>query len=134
MIRQTISHEYAEMNRQLHNEKPEYGAAAENDAPAVAKYARKVGAKTLLDFGCGKGTLKPALMQIAPEISVFEYDPAVPGKEALPAHAVDVVAAMDVMEHIEPDYLTAVLQTMISLQPKIVIMKISLTPAKKNVA
>ena len=127
-----ISPEYAALNKQLHEAHEEYGAAADRDAPGVVKFARKYGAKSLLDFGCGKGVLKPALSRLAPELEVYEFDPAVPGKDTLPAMPVDVIAAMDVMEHIEPEYLDAVLQSMVGLAPKIVIMKICLVPAQKT--
>jgi hypothetical protein len=127
-----ISPEYAALNRQLHNEMDTYGAAAARDAAGVVKVARQTGCNRILDFGCGKGSLKPAIYEIAPEMVVLEFDPAIPGKENMPAENVDLVAAMDVMEHIELEYLDNVLTTMCSLNPKIVLMKISLRPADKN--
>jgi len=127
-----ISPEYIALNKQLHADHATYGADAAKDAAGIVKFARGLGCKSVLDYGCGKGTLKPAILAIAPDLTVLEYDPAVDGKDELPGEAVDLVAAMDVMEHIEPEYLDGVLQTMAGLKPKLVILKIALTPAKKT--
>lgn len=127
-----ISPTYAALNRALHAEQHTYGADAAKDAAGIVKFARKEACGSVLDYGCGKGTLKPAILAIAPDLKVYEYDPAVPGKEHLPDHAVDLVAAMDVMEHIEPEMLPAVLESMVALRPKVVILKIALTPAQKT--
>jgi hypothetical protein len=127
-----ISPEYMALNKRLHADKPSYGADAAKDAAGIVKFARAADCSCILDYGCGKGTLKPAIQAIAPDLRVLEYDPAVEGKDQLPEGEVDLIAAMDVMEHIEPAYLDAVLHTMAGLRPKLVILKIALTPAKKN--
>jgi len=130
-MKPVISDQYKEMNKQLHADKPEYGADAQKDAAGVVKFARKSESKIILDFGCGKGALKPAIALLAPDLTVLEFDPAIEGKDQLPTEPVDLIAAMDVMEHIEPEYLTGVLESMCALKPRLVIMKIALTPAKK---
>ncbi len=131
-MKPVISPEYAAMNRQLHDDKPEYGVGAAKDAASVVKLARSAGYTVVLDYGCGKGALKPAVLALAPELTVLEFDPAVPGKDALPTQAVHLVAALDVMEHIEPEYLDGVLQTMCDLKPHGVVLKIALIPANKT--
>lgn len=132
MSRPVISDTYKALNKQLHDDKAEYGADAQKDAQGVVNFARKTGSRTILDFGCGKGSLKPAILELAPEMTVLEFDPAIEGKDTLPTQPVDLIAAMDVMEHIEPEYLTAVLESMCALKPRLVIMKIALTPAQKT--
>lgn len=132
MSKPVISDSYKALNKQLHTEKAEYGADAQKDAAGVVNFARKTGARVILDFGCGKGSLKPAIAAIAPELTVLEFDPAIEGKDTLPTQPVDLIAAMDVMEHIEPEFLTAVLESMCDLKPRLVIMKIALTPAQKT--
>src|SRR5690349_2220578 len=97
-----ISPAYAEMNRRLHEDKPEYGVGATFDAPTILALCRQNGFSSVLDFGCGKGALKQALATAAPEITVLEFDPAVPGKDTLPTQPFDLLVALDVMEHIEP--------------------------------
>jgi 2-polyprenyl-3-methyl-5-hydroxy-6-metoxy-1,4-benzoquinol methylase len=93
---------------------------------------RKANCKTILDYGCGKGTLKPAMAKIAPELTVLEYDPAIEGKDALPTEPVDFVACLDVMEHIELEYLEGVLSTIRGLNPKRILMVIATRPAIKT--
>ncbi len=132
MSKSVISDAYKEMNKQLHSDKPEYGADAQKDAQGVVTFARKSDCRVILDFSCGKGTLKPAITAIAPDLTVLEFDPAIEGKDTLPSQPVDMIAAMDVMEHIEPEYLTAVLESMCALKPRLVLMKIALTPAQKT--
>jgi hypothetical protein len=59
---------------------------------------------TVLDYGCGEGSLKKAL---APH-RVQEYDPGIRGKDILPKPC-DLVVCTDVMEHVEPKQLGRVL-------------------------
>lgn len=129
-MKPVVSAEYAAMNKQLHAEGSDYGAHAFLDAQIVVSNARANGCKTVLDYGCGKGTLKAALKEMAPELSVLEFDPAIDGKDTLPEQA-DFIVALDVMEHIELDYLSAVLENMVSLAPRLVLLKIALTPSKR---
>lgn len=85
---------------------PGWGASGASHAPEVAKFAGEIGARSVLDYGCGRGCLKPALPG---HLSVSEYDPGIVAKADLPA-PVDLVVATDVLEHIEPDKLDAVLR------------------------
>ena len=109
-----ISPEYRELNLQLHRSNPDYGRAAHAIAPMVVHLAQETNARTLLDYGCGKGTLRPAVLALAPDLEVAEYDPAMPGKDADP-EPVDVAVCIDVLEHIEPDCLHDVLTHIQSL-------------------
>jgi hypothetical protein len=101
-------------------------------APRIVSIARDNGLAVILDYGCGKGTLRPAIKALAPSLRVLEYDPGVPGKEHVPTRRPDLLAALDVMEHIEPDRLEAVLAHMAAIGPKAVYLMISLTPAIKT--
>ena len=127
-----ISPEYAALNRQLHEDAKGYGTQAGQDVGVVLSNARENGYKVILDFGCGKGNLKMALATAAPEITVLEFDPAIDGKNTLPTGRVDFVAALDVMEHVEPEYLPAVLETIRDLRPSLVLLKIALTPSSRS--
>lgn len=128
-MKEIISPEYAAMNRQLHEEHADYGASANKSAVSLVKLAAEYGCKVILDFGCGKGALRPAVRAIAKDLKILEFDPAVPGKDTLPDRRPHMVLARDVMEHIEPERLDAVLETMRGLRPKVVVMTISLEPA-----
>lgn len=81
----------------------------------VVELARVVNAQTILDYGCGKGTLLDALdEQYEGEIILQGYDPAIT-KFGLDPDPADLVLCTDVLEHIEPDCLNAVLSHIRSL-------------------
>jgi 2-polyprenyl-3-methyl-5-hydroxy-6-metoxy-1,4-benzoquinol methylase len=100
-----ITKEYREANRQLHETNPKYGSSSAKWAPKVLELAGTTASRSVLDYGCGKGQLAPAL----PQFDVREYDPAIEGKDAEPEPA-DLVVCTDVLEHIEPDCLDDVLR------------------------
>ena len=93
-----ISSTYRDLNRDLHRSNPDDGRAAPALAPWVVDFAKQSGVQTLLDYGCGKGTLKPAILAQAPDLIVAEYDPAIPGKDSEPQPC-DIVVCIDVLEH-----------------------------------
>jgi len=100
-----VSPAYRAILKAAHEQKPGWGKYGKDSAVIVAKFASRIGAATILDFGCGTGTLARAL----PGCDVREYDPGIPGKDGVPV-AADLVVATDVMEHIEPDRLDATLR------------------------
>lgn len=128
-----ISPEYRELNLQLHRSNPDYGRAAHAIAPMVVHLAKETNAHTLLDYGCGKGTLRPAVLALAPDLEVAEYDPAMPGKDADP-EPVDVVVCIDVLEHIEPACLDDVLTHIQSLGKGGAFFIVDTVPAQKTLA
>jgi uncharacterized Rossmann fold enzyme len=98
-----ISEPYRELNERLHRENLAYGVGGGRHAPVVLKLAESVNARSILDYGCGKGGLAKAL-----PFGICEYDPCVPGKTESPKPA-DLVVCTDVLEHIEPEKLLFVL-------------------------
>jgi hypothetical protein len=102
-----ISPEYRAQLARLHKKRT-WGADGAKHAAATIDFYRELGATTLLDYGCGEGRLRLALSSIEQPIRVLEYDPGIDGKEGLPK-PVDMVASTDVLEHVEPDRLPAVL-------------------------
>ena len=137
-FRDLISDSYKAMNRLLHESNGEYGSNTKFDpgseseviAESIILFAKNNNVRSILDYGCGKGSFKKASTSMAPKLTVTEYDPAIPGKEALPSPA-DLVICMDVLEHIEPECLDAVLQHIQSVSIKGAILRPSLLPAKK---
>jgi hypothetical protein len=128
-----ISETYRELNRELHSH-GKYGLSGYKWAKQVDKLARSNGAKTVLDYGCGRGTLKIGLMEYAPlPYSIIEYDPAIKGKEEKPARA-DLVVCGDVLEHIEPECLYAVLDDIANTARVAVFLVVATVPAVKTLA
>ncbi len=106
--RTLISEEYRRQQQQLHRN-PEYGIASVKFARLVADVALAQGATELLDYGAGKGRLGQALQPLLPgPIAIHHYDPAIPEWSAAPGPC-RLVACIDVLEHIEPEYVHNVL-------------------------
>ena len=125
-----ISESYQKLNRDLH-EDPKFGTSAGTPhATSISDIVNRAGCRTLLDYGCGKGTLKLALQPLCPNLDIREYDPARPGKTQLPEPA-DIVACFDVMEHVEPDFLDGVLDHIKTLTKRFAFFIIALVEADK---
>src|SRR5262245_55345835 len=95
-----ITPEYIEQNRLLHERVPEYGMSGQRWGRYVERLITEEKFVSVLDYGCGKGTLAKVLVGY----NVAEYDPAVPGKDGRPQPA-ELVVCTDVLEHIEPELL-----------------------------
>jgi 2-polyprenyl-3-methyl-5-hydroxy-6-metoxy-1,4-benzoquinol methylase len=129
-----ISDAYQKLNSELHKSDQSYGTSAGKiHAKSIADAIRQTDCKSLLDYGCGKGTLKAALQPMCPLLEIREYDPAIPGKDGPPQPA-EFVACFDVMEHIEPDSLDAVIAHIASLTKRFAFLVISLQEAEKTLA
>lgn len=129
-----ISDEYRQLNRDLHSDSPEYGVSIrtiESGFDMANKLIAVTKAKTILDYGCGKGKLVEALQARWPSATVSGYDPAVDEFSKEPT-ASDVVVSFDVMEHIEPQYLTEVLRHIREMTRVVALLEIATTPAKKT--
>ena len=115
-----ISPEYRKMNRFLHENLRSYGRGGH-------RWASKVPSEweDILDYGCGKGTLRKALVR-----PIAEYDPAIPGKDGEPDKH-DYVVCTDVLEHIEPEYLTDVLRHIASTIGISGLLVVATRPANK---
>lgn len=122
-----ISDTYRALNASLH-EGGNYGRHGDKWAGDVKKLIDRYGAKSVLDYGCGQGSLGRTLGPI-----VQEYDPAIPGKDVLPL-PVDLVVCTDVLEHIEPECLGNVLDHLRALSRQACFVVISTRAAKKFLA
>lgn len=121
-----ISDEYRELNKQLHHDRADYGTSGAKWALAINDLLEE--GDTVLDYGCGKGTLKQFV-----DADVREYDPAIPGKEEEPENA-SVVVCTDVLEHIEPDLIDKVISHIYSKTERMVFLVIATRLAKKTLA
>lgn len=133
-----LSDEYLQLQRNFHALRPDYGTSGSRYGAHVAHLCNAFALKTVLDYGCGKGTLARGLQGVA----ITEYDPAVPGKHyvegvlwdrepAVPAKY-DLVVCTDVLEHIEPEHLDATLRTLVGLTGKLCFLAVHCGPAVKT--
>lgn len=127
-----ISEAYRRQQEQLHVERSDYGVASLAFGVVVTDIVNAFKAKTLTDYGCGKGRL---LEVFAPDhgVRVQLYDPAIPEHSAAPVPT-EVVACIDVLEHIEPEHLEAVLADLRRVTQKVLFATIHCGPAVKTLA
>jgi hypothetical protein len=130
-----ITPEYRALNAKLHQRAPLYGTSGHKHAEQVRQLAQALGAPrknvTVLDYGCGKGTLGAALHFSDRGFYLFEYDPAIPGKDTPPEPA-DLVVCGDVLEHIEPECLDAVLDDLQRLTKRFVLLTVATRAAQRT--
>lgn len=129
-----ISSAYRDEQRTLHAAPKGYGGKGGKWAPPVAALVARFAATSVLDYGCGRGSLTKALRALdLPGLRVDEYDPAIDGKHRLPVFA-DLVACTDVLEHIEPARLDAVLKHLHVLARKAVFLVVALDESNKTLS
>jgi FkbM family methyltransferase len=128
-----ISDEMKELNARLHKDNIYYGVGggkyAELTVSLVAQLT-KAGEMppSVLDYGCGKGFLAKEL-----PFPIYEYDPAIPGKDELPRPA-DIVLCTDVLEHIEKEKIEIVLDDLRRVVKQVGYFVIHLGAAQKTYA
>jgi len=101
-----ISEEYRKEQEELHKN-PNYGVASVSFAPMVTNLINNLGIEEMLDYGAGKGRLAQSI-EPDHKIQIELYDPAMPDYSDEPSPR-ELVACIDVLEHIEPDCLDGVL-------------------------
>lgn len=129
-----ISESYRKLNEELHVSPRGFGASGRKHSNEVLLTVRRFECESVLDYGCGQGTLREALLHANPTLDVREYDPAIPGKSEPPQLLADLVVCTDVLEHVEPECLEEVLLHIHSLSRKATFFVIALTPGSKELA
>ena len=127
----TISENYVVEQKRLH-QNPAYGVASVAAAPLVAAVIAKLGVRTVSDYGAGKQRLYKALVSGGTDVDYFPYDPAYP--EYGPPIPAELVTCIDVLEHVEPECLEAVLQELLSLMRGYGFFTIHTGPAIKELS
>lgn len=108
---QTITEKYAELNKELHASRPDYGCKSSRHGKTVCSISHQYDAESILDYGCGKGDLVKFL-RANTNCRVVGYDPGHPKFCEVQAKPCDILTCTDVLEHIEPDCLSSVLDDM----------------------
>lgn len=119
-----ISSYYTEQNRRLHKERPDYGTGGHQWAKTIGKLCEKHGTQDVLDYGCGKESLKAQLP------FVRGYDPCIDGLDAAPDPA-DIVVCTDVLEHIEPQCIDDVLDDLRRVTRRVLFCAVATGAAQK---
>lgn len=124
-----ITPEYVSMNKALFATEPLYGVSGSVHRNMVRVWS-KWGRKSVLDYGCGRQTLKTAL---GPAYDVTCYDPCVEGCD-LPPQPCDIVYCGDVLEHVEPECLDDVLADLLRVTKEFLIAIISMAESTQTLA
>lgn len=125
-----ITEAYAREQRIMHqNER--YGAASKKFAPQVIALIKDRRPKTILDYGAGKQVLTAEIADFLQDAEVVSYDPGVPDIADLPDDLFDLVCCIDVLEHIEPECLDDVIQSISARTHDVAFITIHTGPAGK---
>jgi len=123
------------LNEELHTRMQKYGTSAyKNLDKIIPPFIQKYSIKEILDYGCGKGTLRAALVQMRAPIKVVNYDPCMPEFSVRPEGTFQSVLCNDVLEHVEPEFLDNVLQDILNYGKDYYYLSIGLTESKKKLA
>lgn len=98
-----ISESYRQAMAERHSQSSVFGSEGFRYQDTVRKLVNATDSKSVLDYGCGKGVLAAKL-----DFPIWEYDPAIEGKEATPKSA-DLVICTNVLEHVEDDFFDSVM-------------------------
>ena len=120
-----ITPEYQQMQQKFHEQRPDYGCSSSRYCDMVMKIAQQIGTRDILDYGCGKAHLQKGI-----PFPIQNYDPCMPEYSKRPQPA-EIVVCTDVMEHIEPDCVAAVLHDLQLLTKQVLILNIACRPAAK---
>jgi 2-polyprenyl-3-methyl-5-hydroxy-6-metoxy-1,4-benzoquinol methylase len=123
---QFITDDYRKLNAELHKNNIHYGIGGHKHAENVFNLSKDLNTQDVLDYGCGKGYLADNL-----PFKIQKYDPAIPVYAELPTPA-DIVVCTDVLEHVEPECLKAVLEHLHSLVKQVGLLTIAFQASKKN--
>jgi len=128
----TISPEYLAQQKELHKN-PNYGVASLQYAPLVIQLFDQTGAKSVSDYGAGKCNLQKKMHELGTtEFEYYPYDPAF-SEYGEPKQAA-LVCCIDVLEHVEPEHLNAVLDDLKRIVIKVGLFTIHTGPAVKTLS
>jgi hypothetical protein len=128
---QLISSSYQAQQQHLH-ETTEYGTMAQHYGPLVSQIIERLEVSHLLDYGCGRRMGLTKTLKVKGKLTYQGYDPGA-GLEELATAPIpaQMVCCIDVLEHIEPDYLDNVLNHLQELTEVIAFITVHTGPAMK---
>jgi hypothetical protein len=128
--RATISEAYLAQQRELHKN-PHYGVASIGYAPIIKNLLDQTGIKAISDYGAGKCNLRKGLHDLGKrDFEYLPYDPAFP--EYGPPKPAPMVCCIDVLEHIEEQFVDSVLLDLKEITHRIGFFSVHTGPAGKT--
>jgi 2-polyprenyl-3-methyl-5-hydroxy-6-metoxy-1,4-benzoquinol methylase len=126
------SNEYLEQLRLVHS-KIKWGGAVAGKIEEIVFMLKLSKESKILDYGSGFGCLKEELFKRHSylDVEIIEYDPGIENKNITPSPC-GFVVCIDVLEHIEPEYVDNVLDDLQRVILNIGYIAISLAPSDNN--
>ncbi len=129
---QTISKTYLEEQKKLHQLK-NYGVASLQHVETIKNLLIRTKIKSLSDYGAGKKNLEIGLKNAGyTNFTYLPYDPVFP--EYGEPHQAELVCCIDVMEHIEEEFVENVLNDLKNITLKLCYFSIASIPAAKTLS
>jgi hypothetical protein len=128
-----VSDEYRKLLE--HETKRPWGGAVIGSQKRIHDWAKLHGCNSILDYGSGKSDFLISINQDFPDhgFQINQYEPARPEFSMDPPVS-DMTICVDVLEHIEPEKLDAVLDHIYQKTNKIFYFKVCLLPAQGTLA
>lgn len=123
------SADYQRQQQKLH-EKGNYGVTGQKYGPTVAAIIDKLELKSVLDYGAGSNLSLMETLKPGRPFTYHPYDIGVPEYADDPQPA-EMVACIDVLEHIEPEYLENVMDHLEELTEVVLFASVHMGPAGK---
>lgn len=132
-----LSDDYRRQLEEKHVSNDAWGTTGVQHYNTIIEMVDLFQAESVLDYGCGKGALgerfreeqkKPGSKYA--KIEFLEYDPGIPGKDSMDSTG-DILVNIDVLEHIEPEYIDNVLADIARRTKRAAFFLISCVPARQ---
>jgi hypothetical protein len=126
-----ITEDYRKQQEQMHAEIPGYGVTGRLFGRLVSEIMTRLNITELLDYGCGHNLSLFKAIKTTHKFRYQAYDPGVQeyAKDPIPSQ---MVACIDVLEHIEPDLIDNVLDDLAKLTEQVGLFTVHTGPAGKT--
>lgn len=105
----------------MHDKDATWGSSGVKFIDRVDQIITDISPDSVIDYGCGKNTLINGIRERRPSwiADVTLYDPGIDGLDTPPSKPAHMVICTDVLEHIEPEHLDAVMKHIADLTEKV---------------